>query len=761
MAVGHSFGSGERTLAESWDGSAWSLVPSANGGDTTNVLISNVLNDVSCISAQACTAVGEYVGPGGWQTLIESWDGSAWSIVPSPNSSPSLGNYLDGVSCLSATFCTAVGSFISGHGDETLVESWDGSTWSIVPSPDTGYIDGLLKVSCTSPSACTAVGESRPRFAFDRTLVETWDGKAWSVVASPDASTSTNLLNDVSCPTAAQCVAVGTFFNGNEYQLLSMSWDGSSWSLLPNPGLNADGTGVTCGSATDCTEVGASGLVNTWDGKTWTLVPTPASPDPVRRLNAISCLPSSVCMAVGYFTETGVSHTFTEEGCNGAAPVPPGPQGGHLRADTVPAGPSCPLDVFVKVLEPLRSGLAIHSLHYNEFPVDFVAAPSQSEFRCESGCVDVIVTVVDHHTHKPVEGATVNASVSGITHVAGEQYLCAATADGHSYGTCGDYVLGLKTDEKGHVYLRYWAPGVDEVGHTTLSVTAKITCNTASCPLRQKRGSAKVKLTVSPYLVYQRTAPLSEEEAVELAAWAGGTGFFTRFLHATVAGPKVLSAALTWLKAAELFEEKVVEGLEVVEKVEPIVGVIEVFQAFTELWERESMISMFLQTTKLSPTGLGEPAIEAWAHAAPSKVFATHLVNYGVVVPFNLGADGAWWDIATVLRHLQAADEAAGKKPDMSNWQIRLKVFELSTCDPAKGDCAPGYVNDPGTTEALRPGIQPELEFYISLLDNAYNRAHTARELYKFDTYNFTVPYDAIAWAEAQGDKRGVITDFK
>jgi hypothetical protein len=54
-----------------------------------------------------------------------------------------------------------------------LVETWDGSTWSIVPSPDTGYIDGLIKVSCTSPSACTAVGGSRPRFGFDRTLLET------------------------------------------------------------------------------------------------------------------------------------------------------------------------------------------------------------------------------------------------------------------------------------------------------------------------------------------------------------------------------------------------------------------------------------------------------------------------------------------------------------------------------------------------------------------------------------------------------------
>ncbi|MGP8208054.1 MAG: hypothetical protein ACLQVK_18730, partial [Acidimicrobiales bacterium] len=61
MAVGRFFGPGEKTMAESWDGSAWSVVPTPDAGDTTNVLISNVLNAVSCISAQACTAVGEYV----------------------------------------------------------------------------------------------------------------------------------------------------------------------------------------------------------------------------------------------------------------------------------------------------------------------------------------------------------------------------------------------------------------------------------------------------------------------------------------------------------------------------------------------------------------------------------------------------------------------------------------------------------------------------------------------------------------------------
>ena len=353
MAVGHFFGPGEKTLAESWDGSAWSVVPTPNAGDTTNALISNVLNAVSCTSAQACTAVGEYVALGGWRTLIESWDGSAWSIVPSPNASTAQQNYLDGVSCLSATFCTAVGSLNSGQADDTLVERWDGSAWSIVSSPDAGYINDLLRVSCNSPSACTAVGDTRPHFGFDRTLIESWDGSAWTIVASPDASTSTNVLNDVSCPAPAQCVAVGTFFNGSEYQLLSMSWDGTSWTLLPNPGLHADGTGVTCASATDCIEVGASGLVNSWDGTSWTPVATPTVPGPTHRLNAISCALGSVCMAVGDYTEGTVVQTLVEQACGMGGPAAESrgrlraaaSYTGQLRTNAAAAGAVCGLGI--------------------------------------------------------------------------------------------------------------------------------------------------------------------------------------------------------------------------------------------------------------------------------------------------------------------------------------------------------------------------------------------------------------------------------
>src|SRR5262249_15305031 len=66
-------------------------------------------------------------------TLIEHWDGTAWSIVPSPNSAS--GGYLAGVAALSSTNVWAVGSTDGVYIGQTLIEHWDGATWSIVPSP--------------------------------------------------------------------------------------------------------------------------------------------------------------------------------------------------------------------------------------------------------------------------------------------------------------------------------------------------------------------------------------------------------------------------------------------------------------------------------------------------------------------------------------------------------------------------------------------------------------------------------------------------
>ena len=187
------------TAIESWNGSVWSGVSSPNAPSQ----LANDLTGVSCTSPSECTAVGYADSYGsGYQTLIESWNGSAWSIVPSPNTSDIQTNYLSGVSCNSSTACTAVGDFVGDSMyDQTLIESWNGSVWSIKPSPNTSsnQNSSLSGVSCTSPSACTAVGSYSPGNP-DLTLIESWNGSTWSIVPSPNSSSNAqyNLLRGVS-----------------------------------------------------------------------------------------------------------------------------------------------------------------------------------------------------------------------------------------------------------------------------------------------------------------------------------------------------------------------------------------------------------------------------------------------------------------------------------------------------------------------------------------------------------------------------------
>ena len=199
------------TAIESWNGSVWSGVSSPNAPSQ----LANDLTGVSCTSPSECTAVGYADSYGsGYQTLIESWNGSAWSIVPSPNTSDIQTNYLSGVSCNSSTACTAVGDFVGDSMyDQTLIESWNGSVWSIKPSPNTSsnQNSSLSGVSCTSPSACTAVGSYSPGNP-DLTLIESWNGSTWSIVPSPNSSSNAqyNLLRGVSCTGPTACTAVGT-----------------------------------------------------------------------------------------------------------------------------------------------------------------------------------------------------------------------------------------------------------------------------------------------------------------------------------------------------------------------------------------------------------------------------------------------------------------------------------------------------------------------------------------------------------------------
>ena len=314
MAVGYAGdGGGFDTLTEVWDGSTWSIVPSPNVSGS----IYDYLQAVSCTSTTFCMAVG-YEVPGGKNvTLVETFDGGSWSIVPSPNEPGSADDYLHGVSCRSAGECTLVGAYINTRLDldGTLVETWNGGFLSIRPSPNgSSYLNDLAEVSCSSRSFCAAVGNQTAGHAqFERTLAETTKTADWSVEPVGDASTFANELDGVSCTSADLCRAVGWFFNGTATRPLVEEWDGTAWSVKASPNFGVTLNAVSCRSADACTAVGNGGLIESWDGVSWAVVRTDRTIDKKRHLAAVSCDTATVCTAVGSWFDGTIYHTFIEQ----------------------------------------------------------------------------------------------------------------------------------------------------------------------------------------------------------------------------------------------------------------------------------------------------------------------------------------------------------------------------------------------------------------------------------------------------------------
>ncbi|MGO9975968.1 MAG: hypothetical protein ACLP01_24835 [Solirubrobacteraceae bacterium] len=202
----------------------------------------------------------------------------------------------------------------------------------------------------------------------------------------------------------------------------------------------------------------------------------------------------------------------------------------------------CKLSVKIMAPKTVRSGLAIYQ-HFatSEQSKAFFILPESSQ--CASGCANVVVSVTDPKTHAAVEDATVNVSVSQLSGVAGDGYLC---TDGRA-PKCGRYLFDLATNEQGQVPLLYWAPSVVYNGHSvTLNATAKEACSAASCPARVRNGAAKpVHLAVKRYLIYAKTASMSEEKAEELAAWAGGTSVLAK-LGGIMSATSLIEKGLTF-----------------------------------------------------------------------------------------------------------------------------------------------------------------------------------------------------------------------
>jgi hypothetical protein len=295
----------------------WSAVPSPEatvGNDTFAAVASVAADDVWAVGT------GQD-GNGNNHSLIEHWDGTAWSVVAGPDV---LEGNLLGITAVSATNVWAVGSFFSArNGEQALIEHWNGATWHKVNGPVTGTATVLSAVTAVSRDDVWAVGDFLSGGTTAQTLIEHFDGNAWSVVSSPDAGTGNNLLTGVAAVSGTDVWAVGHFIDdGGVFRTLTENWNGAAWNIVASP--NKAGVQNTLNSVAAASgkyiwavgEAGSNTLIEQWNGTSWVVVPSPTpAGSSFNLLNGVAIVNGSDVWAVGQSQNgtTGVSSTLIEQ----------------------------------------------------------------------------------------------------------------------------------------------------------------------------------------------------------------------------------------------------------------------------------------------------------------------------------------------------------------------------------------------------------------------------------------------------------------
>ncbi len=308
----------DQLLAEHWDGTAWSTVP-------TPAIVTGTLSGVTATSSTDVWAGGSFLlSRRGNTAQFMHWNGRKWTIAKSPATTGGI----SGMAAVSSNDVWAVGSVITGSVAQTFTEHWDGKKWSIVPSPNDGtgntHLTGVTAISATDVWAVGDFQITTSAGTVFQTLTEHWNGAAWSIVPSPSPSgtTSGSELRGVAAVSTTDVWAVGDSGTG----ALTEHWDGTSWTAVPSPtppgAVFNSLAGAAVVSSNDVWAVGESDnssgipatLIEHWDGTAWSIVPSPA-PGSASQLSGASADPASgQAWAIGNFTAAGggATQTLTE-----------------------------------------------------------------------------------------------------------------------------------------------------------------------------------------------------------------------------------------------------------------------------------------------------------------------------------------------------------------------------------------------------------------------------------------------------------------
>ncbi len=189
--VSQSSNTPNQAVIEHWNGTSLSVMPSPNSGENGSRL--KAIAEIAPNNAWAVGSVlqtpqnansqGDFLG--GIHTLIEHWDGHHWSIVPSPDGATETNghNELQGIAASSANDVWAVGS--SSHG--ALIEHWDGNQWGMLNLPDAFHANFLQAVVAPAKDDIWVAGSADvPPGQGALPLLAHWDGQQWTQISGLD-----------------------------------------------------------------------------------------------------------------------------------------------------------------------------------------------------------------------------------------------------------------------------------------------------------------------------------------------------------------------------------------------------------------------------------------------------------------------------------------------------------------------------------------------------------------------------------------------
>lgn len=272
-------------LIEHWNGRRWTVTFNRQVGSGTY----SELLGITAASATSLWAVGDYEASTGTASLVEHWNGRKWTIQPSPNPSANPA-VLDAVTAVSQTNAWAVGYYdtaVPPVTSMTLVEHWNGQKWSVQHSfsPGNGgnQLNSAIALSATNVWAAGNYGYTSGSVTGSSTLIEHWDGRTWSVQSTGNPGTS-NAFYGVAGSSSSNAWAVGSFLSGTTISTLTEHWNGRTWAIKPSPspGTAQDQKGllgVTLISPSDAWTVGfyddEHTIVEHWNGSAWRLHASP------------------------------------------------------------------------------------------------------------------------------------------------------------------------------------------------------------------------------------------------------------------------------------------------------------------------------------------------------------------------------------------------------------------------------------------------------------------------------------------------------